>query len=297
MKASDLFLAAFIFLIFFILNIYLYVTVFFKNIKNNWPVYRCNPSVMPFAKYFGVDPLKNFTFCIQTIQTGFMNEFMQPVFYVVNVMNQAGKEMMLTIKDIKNFTNSFQGFVGLELGGLSGVFQKLQIALKKILIALIDTMARIGGILKVLINILKGSVLTARSTFRVCFHPDTLVSMKDGTKKRIEDITLGEKLQKGSNVIGTLRLKPESSDVYYRIKSKKLNDDIYVTGSHFIKEPGTNKFIPVEKYKEAEITNEQTDYMICLITSNHHIPIGEYTFWDWEDDELSRDYYSRNNFH
>ncbi len=297
MKASDLFLAAFIFLIFFILNIYLYVTVFFKNIKNNWPVYRCNPSVMPFAKYFGVDPLKNFTFCIQTIQTGFMNEFMQPVFYVVNVMNQAGKEMMLTIKDIKNFTNSFQGFVGLELGSLSGVFQKLQIALKKILIALIDTMARIGGILKVLINILKGSVLTARSTFRVCFHPDTLVSMKDGTKKRIEDITLGEKLQKGSNVIGTLRLKPESSDVYYRIKSKKLNDDIYVTGSHFIKEPGTNKFIPVEKYKEAEITNEQTDYMICLITSNHHIPIGEYTFWDWEDDELSRDYYSRNNFH
>ncbi len=84
---------------------------------------------------------------------------------------------------------------------------------------------------------------------------------------------------------------------YNSIKSKKLNDDIYVTGSHFIKEPGTNKFIPVEKYKEAEITNEQTDYMICLITSNHHIPIGEYTFWDWEDDELSRDYYSRNYFH
>ena len=21
----------------------------------------------------------------------------------------------------------------------------------------------------------------------------------------------------------------------------------------------------------------------CLITSDHNIPIGEYTFWDWED--------------
>ena len=144
-------------------------------------------------------------------------------------------------------------------GSLSGVFQKLQIALKKILIALIDTMARIGGILKVLINILKGSVLTARSTFRVCFHPDTLVSMKDGTKKRIEDITLGEKLQKGSNVIGTLRLKPESSDVYYRIKSKKLNDDIYVTGNigdSFLGLQLLKKKISLTKAKEKYFVNK-----------------------------------------
>lgn len=297
MKASDLFLAAFIFLIFFILNIYLYVMVFFKNIKNNWPVYRCNPTVMPFANYFGVDPLKNFTFCIQTIQTGFMQEFMQPVFYVVNVMGEAGKEMMRTIKDIKNFTKSFQGMVGLELGSLSGVFQKLQIALTKILIALIDTMARIGGILQVFINLLKGSILTARATFRVCFHPDTLVSMEDGTKKRIEDITLGEKLKKGSEVLGTLKLKPGENDFYYKIQSKKLKKPIYVTGSHFMQEPGSKKFIPVEHYSEAELTDEKTDYMVCLITSDNHIPIGEYTFWDWEDDELSRDYYIRKGFY
>ena len=41
-----------------------------KDIKDNWPEYRCNPT-MPFASQFGVDPSENFTYCIQNMQTGY----------------------------------------------------------------------------------------------------------------------------------------------------------------------------------------------------------------------------------
>ena len=47
--------------------------------------------------------------------------------------------------------------------------------------------------------------------------------------------------------------------------------------------PTTKKFIPVEEYEKATITNSWTNEMSCLVTSNNRIPIGEYTFWDWED--------------
>ena len=33
----------------------------------------------------------------------------------------------------------------------------------------------------------------------------------------------------------------------------------------------------------AEKTNKYSDTLSCLITSNHIIPVGEFTFWDWED--------------
>ena len=49
------------------------------------------------------------------------------------------------------------------------------------------------------------------------------------------------------------------------------------------KDPKTNKFIKVADFKDANITETWVSEMSCLVTSNHHIPIGEYTFYDWED--------------
>ena len=99
----------------------------------------------------------------------------------------------------------------------------------------------------------------------------------------MQDIMVGDILENESEVIGVLRLK--GGVPYYRIWSKILNKFIYVTGTHLIKDSKTHKFIPVEKMPNAEITTETTPLMSCLITHDHKIPIGEYTFWDWEDDE------------
>ena len=37
------------------------------EVINNWPKYRCNPVIMPFAGMFGYDASENFNFCMKNI--------------------------------------------------------------------------------------------------------------------------------------------------------------------------------------------------------------------------------------
>lgn len=117
----------------------------------------------------------------------------------------------------------------------------------------------------------------------VCFHPENKIKLANGKYKYMKDLNLGEKLTGDIEVKAVLRIKGEEKDKYYKIYSKELNDYIYVTGSHLIMHPKTKKFIYVENYEEASLTSSWTNEMSCLVTSNNRIPIGEYTFWDWED--------------
>ena len=51
------------------------------------------------------------------------------------------------------------------------------------------------------------------------------------------------------------------------------------------KMPGSKNYIEVKNYWNAIQTNKYNKELACLITSNHNIPIGEFTFWDWEDED------------
>ena len=99
----------------------------------------------------------------------------------------------------------------------------------------------------------------------------------------MKDIEIGETLYSNNNVLATLKIKGSDKYPFYKIYSKKLEDNILVTGSHQIQDPKTGRFIPVSQFSEAVRTNIYSDKMSCLITDDHLIPIGEYIFWDWED--------------
>ena len=69
MRSSDISLTITILLIFAGMYLYNILAVGIKNIQGNWPEYRCNPSVMPFAGMFGHEVGSNFTYCIQNMQS------------------------------------------------------------------------------------------------------------------------------------------------------------------------------------------------------------------------------------
>ena len=75
--------------------------------------------------------------------------------------------------------------------------------------------------------------------------------------------------------------------VVYIYLCYKLNNYIFVTGEHKILVDDNKKdiegFKPVSEVSYALKTDICDEQLSCLITSNHRIPIGEYTFWDWED--------------
>jgi len=62
MDAYDLISAIIINLVFVGLYFTAVLGIGLKQIENDWPKYRCNPSVMPFAGLFNHDVMQNFSF-------------------------------------------------------------------------------------------------------------------------------------------------------------------------------------------------------------------------------------------
>ena len=73
MLTNDFYLSIFIVIIFFILSINGILLTQYELIKKHWSKMKCNPLVMPFAGFFGEDPLRNFENCIKDIQIGYMD--------------------------------------------------------------------------------------------------------------------------------------------------------------------------------------------------------------------------------
>lgn len=115
-----------------------------------------------------------------------------------------------------------------------------------------------------------------------CFAPTTLLRMLDGTLRTMEDILVGDVLYDNITVNAVVRILNIHHTPYYKIHNSELNEPIYVTGTHRVKEDdGT--IVKVSEYSKAELTDLASRMWICLITDNHMIPIGEHTFWDWAD--------------
>jgi hypothetical protein len=114
-----------------------------------------------------------------------------------------------------------------------------------------------------------------------CFFTETPIHLMDGRIVPMKDIQLGDILPGGITVITKLEIYNFNKVPFYKVYSDKLNDYIYVTGSHHIEEGG--KFIRTDHSKRAVKTDIVEDVWVCLITSTHNIPIGEHVFWDWAD--------------
>lgn len=91
----------------------------------------------------------------------------------------------------------------------------------------------------------------------------------------MKNLKLGDVLINGSIVDAVMNIKNEN-DPYY-----KLPGNILVTGSHYVKYGG--KYIHVKNVPESKPTGKVDSVVYCLVTSDHKIPVGDYTFWDWED--------------
>lgn len=287
-----------IFLLFKSVIIFVFLMTKIKEVKENWPKYRCNPSVMPFAGMFGHDAASNFVFCLSNIQGGLMEFFLKPINGVIGILSYLGSGFLEDIQAMRGLINWLKKASSMFSINIFGILGSVMSQFQNMIIKVKDTMFKLIGLLMVLFNLVKSVSLVGKSTWNgpigdvvktFCFHPETKLILKNGKRINMKDINLGDVLENGSTVLGTLKVKGDPSNCFYKIFSKKLNDYIYVTGSHKILPDNKldnstlNNFIDVENYKKAEKTNNYEEELSCLITDDHLISIGEYTFWDWED--------------
>ena len=112
-----------------------------------------------------------------------------------------------------------------------------------------------------------------------CFDKNTLLTMNDGTEKRIIDIEVGEKLMNNNMVTAKMQVPTKGSQMY------NLNN-IVVSDSHMVKEG--NKWIRVSKhFKAKKLPEYKEEYLYCLNTESKEIHLNGNIFSDW--DEMNED--------
>ena len=269
--------------------------VFYYNqiaeIKENWPLYRCNPMYMFLAD----DIEENFTYCIQTMQTSFMGTLLAPLTHITGTLGTQLGGFMNDIQNIRAMFNKIRNFFSSIIQSVFGVFLNLIIEFQRITIGIKDLIGKTIGIMVSLMYVIDGSIKTMNSTWNgppgqlvralgKCFHPLTMVKLKNGNTKYIKDIDLGDILEDESIVESTLKIDNKKEQIeFYEIPGGVNGENILVTGSHLVFDKASNDFIKVENYKMAKKTDITYDWFSCLITDTHRIPIGKEIFWDWED--------------
>lgn len=262
------------------------------DIKANWPLYRCNPMYMPLAD----DIEENFVYCVQSVQTNFLGYLLEPITFITNSLGTMLNGFTEEVNNIRAMFHKVRTFMSETVQSIFGVFLNLVIEFQRITISIKDLIGKTIGSMVAVMYIMEGSITTMKSTWNgppgqlvrslgKCFHPNTHIKLQDGTIKYIKDVNLGDILEDGTFIESTMQIDNKREPVpLYAIENTGVNgENIYVTGSHLVYDELNDKFNLVEKYHKAKISEVSTDWLCCLITSNHKIHIGTEVFWDWED--------------
>jgi|TARA_R110002020_G_scaffold162988_6_gene348939 hypothetical protein len=166
MRTSDITLSIFIILIFVGMYFYNILAVGIKKVQDNWPEYRCNPTIMPFAGTFGHNVMDNFTYCIQSMQTDFMGVFTQPIDYLLSVTSSISGGLTESIQDLRGFINVFRNFVASILQSIFGVFLNILTQFQFILIKMKDMLGKTVGVMASMMFILQGSIMTMNASWK-----------------------------------------------------------------------------------------------------------------------------------
>lgn len=295
MKTSDITLTFIIFIIFIILYVFNVLSIGIKKVSDDWANYRCNPTVMPFASIFGHDPISNFTYCIQNMQSSYMGYLMQPLQYNFSVLGDMGANMTKAINDVRAFINNLRNFITEIIQNIFGVFLNILIEFQRLTINIKDLFGKLIGIMGALMHTLSGSIMTMQSAWAgppgqlaraLCFHPDTKVELKNGSIMSMKELPLNATLKNGTRVCAVMNIS-NIDEQGQQVEKLFDIDGILVSGSHLVYNVKLKRFIHVEELKEASMTDIKSDNLACLITSDHTIPIGKWIFHDWEDNNGS----------
>jgi hypothetical protein len=299
MKTSDLTLTIIIIFLFLLLYIFNFLVTGIQKIKDNWPKYRCQPLVMPFAGIFGHDSKENFAFCIQNMQKGFMEPILKPLNFDIDVLSDVTAGLSDNLNNTRNFLREFRISTGGAINNIFTSIGNITIEAQRVFINIKDTIGKLTGIMTTVLYTLDGSIMTMESAWSgppgklvraLCFHPDTKLQLGNGEMVAMKDISLNSVLKNGTRVCATMQISNLDENGKYVEKMYKVYNEqeaILVSGSHLIYDPTSKQFVHVKDLPASQLSEVNCATLACLITSDHTIPIGEWLFHDWEDNNGS----------
>lgn len=292
-----------IFFIVQIVGMYSYISL--NDVAVNWSLYRNNPLYLIFSP----DVEADFTYIIQNIQTNYMGYLLEPLNYITSTLGTLGGSLTDGLQDARNVISNIRTFLSDLAKQIMGIFLNLIIEFQKIIIKIKDLVQKLVGVMTVVLYVVENCIITMKSAWNgppgqmvqsisnfSCFHPDTIVKLNNGNGNgknnlcKMKNLELGDILENGSKVRAVMKLHKTENDIFYRFSGGVNDANIYVTGTHLIMYRGA--YITVAEHPDAIMEKSmESDYLSCIITSDHKIQIGERLFYDWDDDEARANMY------
>lgn len=163
MKSTDIAFTILIIAVFIGLYLSNILAIGMKKVQDNWPLYRCSPAVMPFAKLFGHDVGDNFMQCIQTTQSGYMDYLMMPLNHVISLVGSVATKIVKDTENIRAFIGSLRDKILSVVKNIFGVFNNIIIGFQRIIISMRDLVNKLAGIFATLMFIMQSALLVMQS--------------------------------------------------------------------------------------------------------------------------------------
>lgn len=275
----------------------------YQEIKKNWSTYRCMPSVMPFAAFYGQNLGETMRFCTGEAVREHAPGVIDPIIAGINKATGVVEGVYDEVKEISGgITDLMTGFENFVVGFMNS-FRLIGTRVRMTFVRMKSIFDRVYGVFLSFsfaaisaITFGQNMVCNPMVTFMgeitgvdtCCFAPNTMIRMEDGSSKEIHRVRIGDRLFSESEepclVTGVFQF--DGKDV----PMVTLNG-VEVSGNHRLNQRG--RWLPASAHPLA-IPSPSLTSIICLNTSNHRIPVGDSTvfgskellwFTDYEETE------------
>ena len=262
----------------------------FSDIQKNWPKYRCQPQMMPFAGLFGYSINENFDFCLQQIiqnsTKGVTGPFTTGMFGFTNILST-----------LMESANSFRVTLATLVGGVIKIISEFKARMTALMGRIKLTasrmkamMYRIYGTMFAVIymgisaqtgiaNFGDSFIFKFIDTF--CFPPEQPVTLESDEIIPISDVLVNDILKGGHRVETIYRFAATGQSMV------ELGSGVLVSSNHFVKL--NDSWVMAKDHPDAKVAEPWSGGperpLICLTTHDHILPIGDYIFADYDETE------------
>jgi hypothetical protein len=260
------------------------------EIAKNWPKYRCNPAIMPFASLYGYDASENFNYCMKNIFSTNAGAVLGPLYAIMaNFTDIVGT--------VSNVANSFRFLIANLLHGMERMISSFRDRFRDILFSIRTSFLKIQSLmgrvyatfyavvfmglsaLKAADNVANNDVVKFIMEF--CFPPDTPIAMADGSSRPLSTIRIGDRLAavKGVHPIVTSLFEFDGA------KTKMVrfpSSGVVVSGQHFVFYDSLGIWLEADHHPDV-VPAPSVPKLLCLNTSTHVLRVGEHIFSDYDE--------------
>lgn len=262
------------------------------DILNNWPKYRCNPIIMPFAGLFGFDAGENFNFCMKNIFSMNAGAVLAPVYGVMSNFTDI-------VGTISNVANSFRYLIANLLSGMERLmgsfrdrFQFILFSVRMSFFKIMNMMGRLYATFYAVIFMGMSGLQAANNVanndmvkflLEFCFDPETPIKLASGITVPIKSLKIGDKLEQvnGISPVVTSLFEFDGS----RTPTVEI-DDVRVSAKHYMRYDALGVMIEAGEHPAAKLV-PSINRLICLNTSTHNLMINKMLFADYDESEDS----------